>query len=72
MNFEKEQRLRALFNSFDQNCDGYLSKGEFVAFSKEVLKIMERGGSNAVFKQADLNNDSKVSFSEFIELTSNV
>lgn len=59
---------KKLFDSYDSNSDGYLSKGEFVAFSKEVLRILEQGGSNFVFKESDLNLDNRISFEEFVNL----
>ena len=68
MNKEDLDQLLSLFETYDSNSDGYLSKGEFVAFSHEVLAILERGGSNVVFKESDLNLDSRISFDEFIAL----
>ena len=61
--------LKELFDSYDKNCDGYLSRGEFVAFSHEVFRIYRRGGSNSAFKVSDLNHDNKVSFEEFIQIS---
>jgi Ca2+-binding EF-hand superfamily protein len=65
---EIKSQLKLLFDTYDTNSDGYLSKGEFVAFSHEVLAILERGGSNVVFKERDLNHDDRISFDEFIAL----
>ena len=61
--------LKALFDSYDKNSDGYLSKGEFVSFSREVLEIYSQGSSNTVFKVSDLNHDNKVSFEEFSRIS---
>lgn len=69
MNNEDLVMLKHLFDSFDSNSDGYLSKGEFVAFSHEVLKILDRGGSNEVFKVSDLNHDDRISFEEFCRIS---
>jgi Ca2+-binding EF-hand superfamily protein len=71
MNFMKNNEivlLKSIFDSYDSNSDGFLSKGEFVAFSKEVLRISEQGGSNFVFKESDLNLDNRISFEEFVNL----
>jgi len=70
MNKDDLDQLQSLFETYDSNSDGYLSKGEFVAFSHEVLVILERGGSNVVFKKSDLNHDDRISFDEFISLMS--
>jgi Ca2+-binding EF-hand superfamily protein len=59
---------KKLFDSYDSNADGFLSKGEFVAFSKEILRIYEQGGSNVVFRESDLNMDSRISFEEFVRM----
>jgi len=64
------KQLNTLFKQYDSNHDGYLSKGEFVAFSHEVLAIFERGGSNLAFRESDLNFDNRISFDEFISLMS--
>ena len=66
MSNAKLETYKKLFDSYDSDSDGFLSKGEFVAFSKEVLRISEQGGSNVVFKESDLNLDSRISFEEFV------
>jgi Ca2+-binding EF-hand superfamily protein len=68
MTNEDMKKIRHLFDQFDTNHDGYLSKGEFVFFAREVLKIFERGGSNKLFKISDLNVDEKISLEEFIKI----
>ncbi len=68
MSNAKLETYKNLFDSYDSNSDGFLSKGEFVAFSKEVLRISEQGGSNVVFKESDLNLDSRISFEEFVDM----
>ena len=65
---EITSQLKLLFDTYDTNHDGFLSKGEFVDFSHEVLGILKRGGSNAVFHERDLNHDDRISFDEFIAL----
>tara|TARA_B100000787_G_scaffold130024_2_gene98940 strand:- start:3108 stop:3329 length:222 start_codon:yes stop_codon:yes gene_type:complete len=67
---ELKKHLKLLFDTYDTNHDGFLSKGEFVDFSHEVLAILKRGGSNAVFHESDLNHDDRISFDEFISLMS--
>ena len=68
MKNEDMSQIKNLFDQFDTNCDGYLSKGEFVFFAREVLEIFDRGGSNKLFKISDLNVDEKISLEEFIEI----
>jgi Ca2+-binding EF-hand superfamily protein len=67
---ELKKQLKFLFDTYYTNHDGFLSKGEFVNFSHEVLAIIKRGGSNVVFHESDLNHDDRVSFDEFISLMS--
>ena len=67
---EIKKRLKSLFDAYDANHDGFLSNAEFVGFSHEVLEVIKRGGSNALFHDSDLNHDDRISFDEFISLMS--
>jgi hypothetical protein len=64
-----EKSLRNIFDTFDQNHDGKISKQEFVAEYREFEKAFGVPVSdrdiNAKFKLADKNNDGSLSFKEF-------
>lgn len=59
---ETIRALRIIFNSFDEDRNGVLTKNEL----KELLKVLEVDTSNAhverVFNAFDDNNDGKITF----------
>ena len=71
MNTDQLINVKNLFNSYDTNHDGYLSKGEFVIFAREALEIIGRGGANELFGFGDLNHDQKISLDEFTGMVKN-
>lgn len=58
--------LKRLFELYDVNRDGYISKAEFIEFTRDVLQREGMGVSNSIFRKVDLNSDSRVSFEEFV------
>lgn len=73
---DKEQKLKFAFKVYDIDRDGYISNGELFI----VLKMMV--GSNLKDQQlqqivdktimeADLDNDGKISFDEFVKMVGN-
>ncbi len=62
---------KELFEFFDLNEDGYLSKGEFISVV-EVLKG-EAGirASKDYFEALDLNKDNRISYDEFVKILEN-
>jgi len=57
-----------LFDVFDVNGDGVISRGEFVALAKSLLYDKEIELSGDIFKQFDANHDNKISREELIEM----
>ena len=57
-----------LFDVFDVNNDGVISRGEFIALAESLLSKQELNFSSDIFKQFDANHDNKISRDELIEL----
>lgn len=57
-----------LFDVFDVNNDGVISRGEFVALAKSLLDNDELSLSSEIFKQFDANHDNVISKEEMIDL----
>jgi Ca2+-binding EF-hand superfamily protein len=70
MSFESVE-LKKLFDLYDVNEDGYISKAEFIEFTKDILQREGIGVSNSIFEKVDLNSDSRISYDEFIAFISN-
>ena len=63
-----EQMVAELFDVFDVNNDGVISRGEFVALAKSLLYETEVQFSGDLFKQFDENHDNKISKDELISM----
>ena len=57
-----------LFDVFDINKDGFISRGEFVSLAKSLLNERELEFSSDIFKQFDANHDNRISRDELIEM----
>ncbi len=57
-----------LFDVFDVNNDGVISRGEFIALAKALLYDKELNFSSDIFKQFDENHDNVISREEMINL----
>ena len=57
-----------LFDVFDVNRDGFISRGEFITLAKSLLHEQELEFSSDIFKQFDANHDNKISRDELIEM----
>jgi Ca2+-binding EF-hand superfamily protein len=58
-------RLEELFDFFDKNSDGYISKKELIELVEVLLNEKGLGKSSQVLKEFDFNHDSKIDFDEF-------
>lgn len=63
-----EQMVAELFDIFDVNQDGVISKGEFVALAEALLHQQGLSFSSDIFKQFDANHDNVISKEEMIDL----
>lgn len=63
-----EEMVGELFDIFDINGDGVISKGEFVALAKSLLHDEGMNFSSDLFKQFDKNHDNVISREELIDM----
>ena len=63
-----EQMVAELFDVFDVNNDGVISKGEFISLAECLLQKQGLNFSSDIFKQFDANHDNAISRDEMIEM----
>jgi guanylate cyclase activator 1 len=63
-----EQMVAELFDVFDENKDGVISRREFVALIESLLDQREIGFSSNIFKKFDANHDNVISREELIDM----
>jgi guanylate cyclase activator 1 len=63
-----EQMVADLFDVFDENRDGVISRREFVALIESLLHQKEIGFSSDIFKKFDANHDGVISKDELIDM----
>lgn len=63
-----EELVAELFDVFDVNNDGVISRTEFIALAKSLLYEQDLQISNEIFKQFDTNHDNQISKDELIAL----
>ncbi|MDH3903118.1 MAG: EF-hand domain-containing protein [Xanthomonadales bacterium] len=63
-----EQLVNELFDVFDVNDDGVISKGEFVSLAESLLHQHGLNFSSDIFKQFDTNHDNVISRDELVEM----
>ena len=63
-----EQMVAELFDVFDVNQDGVISKGEFIALAEALLHKQGLNFSSDIFKEFDENHDNVISRDEMINL----
>ena len=59
-----EQLVAELFDVFDENKDGVISRREFVALVESLLHQKEVGFSSDIFRKFDTNHDNVISREE--------
>ena len=63
-----EQLVAELFDVFDVNSDGVISRTEFISLAKSLLYEEDFEFSSDIFKQFDANHDSAISKDELITM----
>ena len=63
-----EQMVAELFDVFDLNNDGVISKGEFKSLIESLLNQQGMNFSSDIFKQFDANHDNVISKDELIDM----
>ena len=63
-----EQLAAELFDEFDENRDGVISRREFVALAECLLHKQGVGFSGDLFRQFDANHDNVISREELIDM----
>jgi Ca2+-binding EF-hand superfamily protein len=63
-----EEMVEELFDIFDENRDGVISRREFVALVESLLHQKGVGFSSNIFKKFDANYDNAISREELIDM----
>ena len=63
-----EDMVNELFDEFDENGDGVISRREFVALIQSLTDERELGFSSNIFKRFDANHDNVISREELIDM----
>ena len=63
-----EQLVTELFDEFDENKDGVISRREFVALIESLLHHHEIGFASDIFRKFDTNHDNVISREELIDM----
>lgn len=63
-----EEMVAELFDVFDVNNDGVISRSEFMALAESLLYETELQFKSDLFKQFDTNHDNVISREELIDL----
>ena len=73
---EEETYIRRMFNSYDDDDNGYLDKQEFVKVVKSMIKDLAEGQTDEEIEEIaiesidrfDLNQNGKIEYDEFRQL----
>ena len=63
-----EQMVAELFDVFDENKDGVISRREFIALAENLLHQKGVGFSSNIFVKFDTNHDNVISREELIDM----
>jgi Ca2+-binding EF-hand superfamily protein len=63
-----EEMVAELFDIFDVNKDGVISRGEFVSLAESLLHQKGMNFSSDIFKHFDTNHDNVISREELIDM----
>ena len=59
---------KELFDFFDLNKDGYLSRGEFISVVDVLMGETGMRAGKGYFEALDLNKDNRISYDEFVKI----
>ena len=65
---EIEEMVAELFDVFDINNDGVISRSEFMSLARSLLYEQDLEFSREIFKQFDENHDNVISKDELINM----
>jgi guanylate cyclase activator 1 len=63
-----EQMVGELFDIFDENKDGVISRREFIALAESLLHQKGMSFSSDIFNHFDTNHDNVISREELIDM----
>ena len=63
-----EQMAAELFDIFDENRDGVISRREFIDLAESLLHQKGLSFSSDIFKHFDINHDNVISREELIDM----
>jgi guanylate cyclase activator 1 len=63
-----EQMVNELFDVYDENKDGVISRREFIALAQNLLNEKGMGFSSNIFNKFDANHDNMISREELIDM----
>lgn len=61
--------LREMFDFFDRNSDGVISRAELIELVEVLLGEKGVGKSTKILKEFDLNHDGFIDFEEFLQFS---
>lgn len=65
---DADELVKEAFRSYDRDGDGYIDKGELLSFMRDVNDSVTEEEVDTMIKEADYDNDGKVSFEEFYRI----
>ncbi|MEN1726983.1 MAG: EF-hand domain-containing protein [Pseudomonadota bacterium] len=68
MNMSTDELVKALFEEFDRNGDGRLSRGEFIELVRYLLGEHGIQTSSKIFERYDANHDNGITPDELVAL----
>jgi Ca2+-binding EF-hand superfamily protein len=63
-----EEMVAELFDIFDRNRDGFISRGEFVELAECLLHQKGFHFSSDIFDEFDTNHDNRISRKEMVDM----
>jgi len=64
-----EQELREAFETFDEDCDGYIDTTELIKVLTVLGDPLTEKEADELVREADLNGDGKINYIEFVGMT---
>ena len=65
-------RAKELYDFYDSNQDGYISRGEFILVVDTLFGERGLSISSRKFDESDLDSNNQISFDEFCNLLNNI